>query len=1812
MAKYSPNEIRGFNDDWGNDDRVNLPYGGGAIQNFVKDNLRAAVEGLGGKIGAVDYVGGVMNFYDEDGGRVLASVSLSGTSYIVSVESSRPSSFYVLTNDEDAIIDIKPKTESVEIGQSQRDPFPEDYTFSLEVDGGNGYIDRTPTDNNIRQGETKYVDIKKYLTTGVNKIRIIVKGVASEQPRTMVYTATLTSLTLSCNHEWHKAWIEGEEYGIGQIVFGGNIQKVLHVMVDDTDYTQTFAASTNYINTPYTFDLKDRFPGSTGIHHVKVWIEGQDVSTTPIEFNIMCVKAAETATARLVCLNDVPKKVVNYNTQSLFRYATYNVTEVVLDVTGMIGDEEHPIVTDMVMATQTQVKNTYTTSLQLDTEVQTGLSVMVALAGGDEVQRVTIPLDNSNAFVATAGATFYMNTALRSNKTADRKEIHNTAAGAQKVTYRATWDGFTFADDAHSVDADGNKCLAVKAGSLLTIPDLKPLDKSATQSLTVEWMYRASNIADYDTPVMSMMTTSDYDKDATRGIVCMPTRIVVMSSNEKQETYQKIDLPEDRIIHVAVVIQRNFASSPYNICRVFVNGRENVAFQFSGISTFTENGTRYGYVRVGQASTDYYMYMMRCYDRALEGTEVFANYLNAMIDTAERSRLGERADNTITDGGAISYDMVKKAGFNTYVVETDEAIPSKKNPSTENLRVNLHLEYNDNPEWNVSIYNIPMDGQGTTSMLYAKWNLRDKIKSGDTRWVYPNYNGGTEETGKDGYIAGYGLHPKVSVITAKKNVASSPQGHKMGATAFYHELFVACEGTEMLPNANCRVAVYQHPFVGFQKFSDGHYEFIGLYTVGPDKKDKKTFGYNATSDYPSLMMLEGPNHAPYMTRFLVPWTDDVFYDYQNETLSTGDTNSKQEGWDADIAAGYGTDAAEDAAAVMALYRSEFKPAYDAIYYNSPYLASLAESGYTLEQINANITTFQSGRTRGLSNGILTFYTEDYELVYFRYKTGRYEVLPKTVHDMLYYLGFDDGARPTTEELLARRAENWKVEVFEVVSKQEALFHESFCELLGVTDNHAKNTYWRKFAALAAGGKWGFNQDDLDTLFETDNNGQDTKEYWIEPGDTNLDGGLTYQGSDSAFWYALRLHCKDELRDKMLLIVQKAMELAAKYNVSAPTTQQTLFNLIGYYFWNHSSKYFPALAYNEDALFAYINVWLEDPTILYNNVYPLTQVHGDHYETERAWVERRIAYIFSKYRIGGFNGSATDGYGALEFAPGNNFDMKVKPAIALYPRMSEGGSDSKASERTMAGDVCVLKLAPIEGGTTAYIKGMDWLEDLGDLSGMKVTARSGSDVIVLGVNGKRLRRLKVGDADAEKVLFNVNMLTVSGESIEEIDARNAATLRGVLNLSNTPRLKVGRFGGTSLGVIMPPVGGRVREWQLPESTNTLFLHSLNLLQQSGLTIPEGAWRNITDLYFNECSQINPLDFVHGILSQPDNVLQFVTLIWDGEREVTNNAALESIAALATKEGVGAIEYNGGELQHTGNTPDIQGKARVNFSCYQDTIDTIQRRLPNLKVLTDKPFHIRFKDAEVLRVLLENGVGDGTGITKVQLENLTSIGTWFNNTLVSDLSFLNNTNVKKFESNALNCRATRFVNSVVTSFGKNVIPYSNQYTKIICLYKATSVDITGDYGQNYLLFAGCPNVSGFNVRWRYALEIIDCGKNYKSMGSTDYNATNMTKNATKWIMRSESMVSPCTVNLVYISLNTYFVPESIIEHYKDDTYWSKAKNLYSIGSPEWQSAMRTLAEQYAAEYAGWSAEQMATADYSDPYIDYRIFGVEPPTE
>lgn len=64
-----------------------------------------------------------------------------------------------------------------------------------------------------------------------------------------------------------------------------------------------------------------------------------------------------------------------------------------------------------------------------------------------------------------------------------------------------------------------------------------------------------------------------------------------------------------------------------------------------------------------------------------------------------------------------------------------------------------------------------------------------------------------------------------------------------------------------------------------------------------------------------------------------------------------------------------------------------------------------------------------------------------------------------------------------------------------------------------------------------------------------------------------------------------------------------------------------------------------------------------------------------------------------------------------------------------------------------------------------------------------------------------------------------------------------------------------------------------------------------------------------------------------------------------------------------------------------------------AAYEDAVTYLRTKFPKLTIqVIDNNYYIRFKDPEVLKVLIANGIGDSVGITTAQAKN-TNIGTMF---------------------------------------------------------------------------------------------------------------------------------------------------------------------------------------------------------------------------
>ena len=1536
-------------------------HSGLEVETFIKSQLANAFSDIGGKVGFVERSGNNLLFYDEEGGTVISTISLAGDLYSITVDSDIPQSFYILADEKTKIITITPSTSVGTVGSSEMTPYPEAYTYIVSVNTGTGYVQKITGE--IGLGGSASFDVRQFLTNGDNYIRLSVTGSSSNQTKTVVFTGTLTTLTMSCNHSWQTAWLHDSDYTITNIRFAGSLVKTLNVSVDDGEPMQVvYQANQSYTTTATTFTIPSiAFPAeSNGVHSVKLWMTASGVSTRVIEYRIMCV--VEDDTTPLVTINNIAQTAVNFTSNRLFSYAVYGANEIRLSMYASLSGIDYPVTRAPIVISEREdgVQYSFAYPLEIDTgivEVLSGTLTASATPFLDEdegvTNEVTMPLDNTYSYLATPGALFYMNAAARDNGSLDRaliiNEMGSSSDGKFANSYTANWSGMTWFRDGWYTDDEQskNRALCIPAGTSVTVNNFAPLGLSSYyDGMTIEFLIKNSYPSNYDTPILKMTSGNPES-----GLIIYPTKILILGTNERSDTLQCVNIMENEITHIAITFVKQYEGVPSrNLVSVYINGISNVNFSFSGNSAFGN-----GNLTIGQNDTDVYLYKMRVYGVALNSQAVFNNFLNCVIEgSMDYVRRQLFDDNNILDGSEIGYEQVKSAGFNTMVVTiplqggNEAPLPSYTN-DTSYSGCSLSFEYADDPSKNVTVGNVALDGQGTTSKKYFRWNLRAKTGS-NTTWTYSD---GTTSTGKKGRMINDSAYPQVDRITAKKNYASSPQGHKMGMTGLYNDLYKQIGLGSHLPNENYRVAVYQFPFVGFKYNSiNDSYEYIGLYTAGPDKGSKVTFGYS--SSFESLLSLEGPDHDPRGTRFVIPYVNAAYSsDDESLTLDGGPC------WDCDyVGNDLSSDEADDEAAIFALYESEWKPAYNVVFNNSPYIVSANELIAALDNPSiasvsdlcdaANAEAILAGTTNGYFNELLCFYDSSYELYFYSPSAGRFEKLfdvdSSCEHNVVTALrsgGYLDTNSPTTAQIVSARAARVKVEAPHYWDMDQTLFHYAYCILFGVTDNFAKNTYPFKFNPLLGSSdtdyasRWGWRQDDLDTVLSTDNNGQNTKSYSVEHGDKN-DGTEIYQGGDSVLWVLIRDNYFAETKQMMGRIIDAAQDIASSLHVSGNYAYESLLNVVSYYCWEKSSKYFPATLYEHDRRWSYLEPWLLNPSQLYNNVPPLTQALGDQYQSERLWMERRIAYIMSKYTLESFSRDNA-GYNmmALTLAAGSPFTFNISPAIDLYPVVARGTTDDIRGGRTSAGSSAAVTSSS-SGATTNYIKGTDWIASLGDLCGLIMTTRGGGTEIPFSITSLRMQSLKIGDEDASKVKFNATSLQVSSPSITYIDGQNTATLSGELNLFDCPRLRTVLFSGSGLTSVLLPVGSKVTEVSFPSNCITLFLHSLPFLTTEHLTLP--VLTGIRNLYINSVPGVDVLNLVSGIIQDPNGQLEYVT-VYFGEENMLGSDVDALFAGLP--ELLGKMDYNDETgLSIVAGKPYVEGSIVATSEINTDTYDNLK--------------------------------------------------------------------------------------------------------------------------------------------------------------------------------------------------------------------------------------------------------------------------------
>lgn len=1493
---------------------------------------------------------------------------------------------YYTQKSESAIITVGFKSEEKGITDTSWNEIIEDALISVEIDRGVTGSYTTIIDSQlVLNGNTFSFDVIKNLVTGNNRIRVTATGVDTGSSSNIVYTALLTTMYLSpAQFKWNIPFIESQAYSLGGLYIGGSIDKILKIKVsNEQTYSKTYEVNIGtqtHTSIAYYYNNLEFPTEGTGVYNVELWLDANGLESEHLHYNIICVAQADVKTAQLIAVSNVLSTVKNYDTNKLFSYSVYNggatTASPIVNVSAIINNTPTVIVKDEVLENvATGEINDYSIDLEIDTQ-EYNIQLYSSIELGDSKQEAVYAIDNSKSYPAVAGAIFYMNPANRNNQQTNKNIIVNESNNAKVPSeYSATWSNVSYTDgmDGWTVDNEGRKCLRLPATSKVEI-DYAPFANSTTR--TIEISYKVENASDYSEDIISIASelTSQFV-----GARIKPTNVLLHSSLLRtDDLMQGYNTKDEELVHLLITVIQNYKQIG-NLAQIYVNGVKKCSFEWSASDTFDNAGT----IKIGSDTADLYIYKMRVYSSAFDWIMASQNFISCLPDAKSKEAAYNKLHSILNDGNQIDYDTVKKNGYNYFVLRLPQgkSLPSiLSQSSVPGTRLVINIQKNKDFVVNGTYEDEETEGQGTTAMNYFRWNLRWKTET--------------------------------IRITAKKNYASSMHSHKMGGTALFNDLNRMIVGAN---EADARVAVEQYGAYGFiEELVEGttnQYTYIpiGLYTIGQDKGDKTTFGYNNKTYKPTLIHLEGTDHSPKAVGMDYPW-DKI----NVATNSEGDANLGVKKSDGTVIAAWEIGACGEAESDAEMYQyltQEFKPAYNVDYLNTSMLVGL-DSDITIDMVNANLTEFRALETdNGYTYGdCLIWIDGEYDTYYYDVIQNKYI---KDGVNILTDLGISSSDLTGTNameknlEIRALRMARYRAEMENYWHLRDNLFHYCFIVLFAATDNFKKNTYPYKFGTLASGSRWRWRQDDLDTLFDINNQGLANKIYSLMNGDKSGTTHL-FRGNTSYHWTNIQFYYENEIKSMMLEIMTAMASLG-----EGGSLIERAIDCIRKYFWNKAQDYFTKSAYNLDAEWSYEEAWAAMKNGTYAApVHPLQQSLGSHYEAERAFVELRFIFMASMYGFGAFavgNDSDTS-LGQISFRPaqGDN-TFHLTPAINMNPTILVGDSDAKSAEqRLQAGDTADITIST-DGDTSIYIQGTDYLSDIGDFSRINLYAENPQ----LTVQSKRLQTLKVGDENADNVTTVLKTLNVlSCPSISEVDARNVSTLTGTIDLSQCPRLKRALFGGSSAGEIILPKGSKIEEFELPNSITNISLVNLPNLTEEGLRHEELS--ALTYLRVENNPNVEGFALLKATFEDgaPLTNIRVIGFDYDGD---ANDAAL--LTTLANGNYFG-IDSDG--TRNPNIIPVIEGTLNIDGSIYEDDAKAIEQAYGlNLVLNVTGSYYIRFADPEVLRVLLANiTTDDGVGLTREDIEGVTGISTWFKgNTIIKTFNeFDKFTGVKSLATDA----------------------------------------------------------------------------------------------------------------------------------------------------------------------------------------------------
>lgn len=1304
------------------------------------------------------------------------------------------------------------------------------------------------------------IDFSPYLENGDNYVRIRAVGeYASSFWKS--YTIRVVNLQLYANTPFEIPMM-GDQLTVNYLI-GGAVAKTLYVEIGTglgtsfiTEYGTQIALGEDVNLTTgrnFTFEAAPESVMAEGTHTIRAYLQADSDST--VKTDILESQYMVAGDHNMVIINNVNSVLDNYTDVTFFNYSVYTTEETLPIIFKLTDSTSEELLNSWEFTTKNNIRYTFSTDLSIEIEEDVKYAYMYAEdTNGNQISdKVFITINNEAKYAPVKGAEFILSPSNRSNDEDNPKTIIN-AANASIV--ESEWINFDMQSDGYmsvnkdvdnvSANAEKVRALHIPANRKLTI-NYNPLYKFINangsdtglvgRNMTLEIDFRAYNILDENEPIIKIGSTHT-DGDIY-GFEMRPLEAALLTKGTRVRDDQNVSWAEGERTRFTlnILYGLNPDNDPnrlvnYNYVRMFINDKIEREFFYNANDSFLEGDTN---IVIGAVGSDVDIFGIRCYQKALSTNEVMQDYVSGLTTSKEKSQW-HRKNDILGDDDMISFVKAQQAGYN--VIGHTGHLPTygdENKGETEGIKIYIGIA--GDPKRSGTLTHLEGKGQGTTAMTYYHWNQQYKVTD-DTTWTpdeTPSFSDGDKYAfGADGYAIADG-EAFAKKLVGKINFASSQQGHKLGLTWAYTDLFKTMinRGNMSTPGqiqdqSNARISVYQKPFLFFHRETEEQpWTFKYLMTFGAGKGDKPTFGFNKKTT-PNMMMVEGADNDVPLALFSTPWDSSVTYDPDEESWMYGNRAS--------IDFGFGRTEEIDGTEYP-----EQNDGFAAIknFWNFVYLHNTSVIRYydgTLEQLKQDVARPQQGVTGNAK--------PSKELVYWLTDSNnRYNMYKYNANTAEWIGAGIDGAELNVRSVyeqycqdLQKSPSSWAVgqwskiandikyeytqhfraKAADYIHVDDALYHSCFVKFFAATDNRAKNTYYYTDPKTL---KIRFEQDDLDTTIKTNNVGQNRKPYYVEEHDKNATGSFYWQGESNGFYNLL----EDAFSSEMTDLMKNMLSAAASKSGSA---MQFMVDYVLF-----AQDYFPATAFNEMARTVYENaaVAQNDGTYKNNNAKAITQSNGSQRWSEYQWLKDRIMYISSWCEFGEFTGTS-DASGALGFRGAgatqgnpNTYSFQLRPAKWLYPRISQGESNLDSSEtsrrtRVEAGQLFNYKSFQLASDSAVAIKGINYYLELGDMN-IPLSADQTSFMF----NGKKLQRITINPQNADENLFITQNITIGDAiNIKEFIVRGVDTVKNNVDLNKCVRLEKIDIRDTSIPSVTLPNSAALTEVNYPAQISEISI------------------------------------------------------------------------------------------------------------------------------------------------------------------------------------------------------------------------------------------------------------------------------------------------------------------------------------------------------------------------------------------------------